>query len=61
MEHHGRAASTSTEIRTVLNRAAFLDGVLWNTVNIAIVAWLLLRVLRRIEKIAPAAAHLPPR
>jgi MFS family permease len=39
-------------------RAAFLDGVLWNAVNIAIVAWLLLRVLRRTAAIAPALAHL---
>lgn len=42
-------------------RAAFLDGVLWNTVNIAIVAWLLLRVLRRMATIAPALARLSPR
>ncbi len=39
----------------------FLNGALWNAVNIAIVAWLLLRVLRRTTKVAPAAAHLPPR
>jgi MFS family permease len=39
-------------------RAAFLDGVLWNAVNIAIVTWLLLRVLRRTATIAPALAHL---
>jgi MFS family permease len=41
--------------------AAFLNGVLWNAVNIAIVAWLLLRVLQRTATIAPDAAHLPPR
>jgi MFS family permease len=40
-------------------RAAFLDGVLWNAVNIAIVAWLLVRVLRRTDTIAPALARLP--
>lgn len=41
--------------------AAFLDGVFWNAVNIAIVAWLLQRILRWRAKIASAAAHLPPR
>ncbi|MGH7091236.1 MAG: MFS transporter, partial [Stellaceae bacterium] len=41
--------------------AAFLDGVFWNAVNIAIVAWLLLLVLRHEAKILPAAAHFPPR
>ncbi|MGH7048765.1 MAG: MFS transporter [Stellaceae bacterium] len=36
---------------------AFLNGVLWNVVNIAIVAWLLLRVRRgNAAKVAPAAA-----
>lgn len=42
-------------------RGAFLNGTLWNAVNIAIIAWLLLRVLRRMTKITPAAVHLPPR
>ncbi len=42
-------------------RAAFLDGVLWNAVNIEIVAWLLLRVLRRTDTIAPALVRLPSR
>ncbi len=42
-------------------RAAFLNGALWNTVNIAIVAWLLLRALRRTATIAPALAHPPSR
>jgi MFS family permease len=37
---------------------AFLNGVMWNLVNIAIVAWLLLRVPRRPAKITPAAASL---
>jgi MFS family permease len=41
--------------------AAFLNGFLWNLVNIAIVAWLLLRVSQRGATVAPAAAHLPPR
>lgn len=38
---------------------AFLNGALWNGVNIAIIAWLLLRVLRHTTKVAPAAVHLP--
>jgi MFS family permease len=42
-------------------RPAFLNGVLWNLVNIAIVGWFLLRVVRQTAKIAPAAAHLPGR
>ena len=42
-------------------RDAFLNGALWNMVNIAIVAWLLVRVLRRTAGIAPAGEHLPPR
>lgn len=40
---------------------AFLNGVLWNAINIAIVAWLLLRVLQPPATIVPDAAHLPPR
>jgi MFS family permease len=42
-------------------RDAFLNGALWNAVNIAIVAWLLLRARQHTAKIAPAAAHLPRR
>ena len=38
-------------------RDAFLNGALWNAVNIAIVAWLLLRVLRYTASVAPAIAH----
>lgn len=41
-------------------RDAFLNGVLWNAVNIAIVAWLLFRVLRADNIITPAAEHLSP-
>jgi hypothetical protein len=40
---------------------AFLNGVMWNMVNIAIVAWLLVRLPQRPAKIAPAAASLAPR
>ena len=39
-------------------RNAFLNGALWNAVNIAIVAWLLLRVLRRRTAVAATSTHL---
>lgn len=42
-------------------RDAFLNGALWNAINILIIAWLLLRVLRCTTKVAPAAVHVPPR
>ena len=42
-------------------RDAFLNGALWNAINIAIIAWLLLRVLRRTTKVSPTAVHLPLR
>jgi len=42
-------------------RDAFLNGAFWNAVNIAIVAWLLLRVLRRNASVVPAGANLLPR
>jgi hypothetical protein len=33
-------------------RAAFLNGLMWNAVNVAIVSWLMFRSVRRL----PAAA-----
>jgi MFS family permease len=42
-------------------RDAFLNGALWNAVNIAIVAWLLLRILIRARSLRPVVENLPPR
>jgi MFS family permease len=39
-------------------RDAFLNGALWNAVNIAIVAWLLLRVLRRTTILGGVIRHV---
>ncbi|HTV87526.1 MAG TPA: MFS transporter, partial [Stellaceae bacterium] len=42
-------------------RDAFLDGAMWNSVNIMIIAWLLLRLLRRKERmLATGPTALPP-
>jgi MFS family permease len=42
-------------------RDAFLNGAMWNGVNILIISWLLLRLLRRKERtLATAPTGLPP-